>query len=249
MVWQRAVGSAYSAIVVANGSVVTMASDHTNDSVIALDEESGDELWREPIAETYPGRNGALDGPVSTPVIDGDVVFALGPFGDLVALDLQTGQKRWSTHLMNQHSGSLPHWGFTTSPLVYGNLLVVATGGAENNMITAFDKQNGEIVWVAGNDNINYQSPIVMPFNGQDQIICAGDEKLYGLRPRDGTTLWQAPHAGQRFYAKIVNPVIVDEGKLFMTYRRSESKLVTLKEDQNGYEIIDSWTSKHFDPP
>ena len=80
--WLHAVGSAYSAIVVAQGRVVTMASDHTNDYVIALDEESGDELWREPIAKTYPGRDGAVDGPVSTPVIDDDAVFALGPFGD-----------------------------------------------------------------------------------------------------------------------------------------------------------------------
>jgi len=244
--WLRAVGSAYSAIVVAQGRVVTMASDHTNDYVIALDEESGDELWREPIAKTYPGRDGATDGPSSTPVIDGDAVFALGPFGDLVALDLQTGQKRWSTHLVNEHSSTVPHWGFTTSPLVYDNLLVVATGGATKNMVTAFNKHTGQIVWTAGDDNINYQSPLVMRLDGRDQIICAGDEKLYGLRPADGVTLWQTPHEGRRFYAKIVNPVIVDEGKLFMTCRFSDSKLITLKGDQNGYEIIDGWKSKHF---
>ncbi len=244
VVWRSSVGSGYSSVVVADGKVVTMASDHSKDYVVALDEQSGKELWREPIAGTYPGRDGANDGPLSTPVISGDAVFALGPLGHLVSLDLQTGKKRWSTDIAKEHSALLPHWGFSTSPLVYEDLLIVATGGTQKNMVTAFEKGSGRVVWTAGDDIVNYQSPLVMSLDGDDHLVCAGDKTLYGLRPMDGESLWEIRHRGQDFYAKIVNPVVVDEGRLFMTYRSFESKLISVEADEDGYTASDVWKSR-----
>jgi outer membrane protein assembly factor BamB len=128
IVWKRKLGSGYSAISIAKGHAITMFSDGEYDYMISLDVDSGNEQWRYRIDTTYPGRDGANPGPVSTPTIDENRVFGIGPKGQLVALDLKTGKLLWSTHLMEKHSAVRPHWGFTTSPLVYGELLIVETG-------------------------------------------------------------------------------------------------------------------------
>jgi outer membrane protein assembly factor BamB len=100
-----------------------------------------------------------------------------------------------------------PHWGFTTSPLVYGDLLIVETGGTQNNAITAFNKKTGKVIWSAGSDNIEYQSPLVANLAGRAQILWAGEKSLYGYEPNTGKELWRYVHGGDGFYQRIINPV------------------------------------------
>jgi hypothetical protein len=55
--WRARLGSGYSGVVVSGGRAVTMFSDGGNDVLAALDEASGKEVWRIPIAETHKGFN------------------------------------------------------------------------------------------------------------------------------------------------------------------------------------------------
>ena len=137
MRWRRALGSGYSGVVVADGHAVTMFSDGETDFLVSLDADSGEENWRTAMAPTYRGREGATDGPVSTPAIAGGAVFALGPRGDLMAVRLDTGELIWRRHLVEDLGVAVPHWGFGTSPLPVGDRLIVETGG--DGAVTAFD--------------------------------------------------------------------------------------------------------------
>ena len=101
----RVAGAASSARVIRGsspraGRVVGAFSGVEHDHVVALDLESGDELWRAPLGPRFPGTQGAEDGPTSTPCIFEERVFAPGPRGRLVALDLGDGRERWSTDLV-----------------------------------------------------------------------------------------------------------------------------------------------------
>ncbi|MGH7451779.1 MAG: hypothetical protein ACRENG_10565, partial [bacterium] len=78
IIWKKKLGSGYSAISIANGHAITMCSDGEYDYVVSLDPESGNEQWRYRIDTTYPGRDGANPGPVSTPTIDDNRVFGIG---------------------------------------------------------------------------------------------------------------------------------------------------------------------------
>jgi len=242
--WKKDLGSGYSGIAIASGSVVTMCSAGGFDYVVALDAATGKERWRYQIDSTYPGRDGANDGPVSTPVISGNQIFALGPKGHLLALDLKTGKKLWSTYLIDDHRGLLPNWGFTTSPLVYENLLVVETGGTTNNAISAFDMQTGKLQWAAGADTVEYQSPLVTEINGSPQLIWAGKNFLYGSHPESGAPIWKYQHGGEGFYGRIINPVVVGPDKLFITYKPGESVLLQMSNSNSQFEIKPLWTSK-----
>jgi enterochelin esterase-like enzyme/outer membrane protein assembly factor BamB len=243
IVWKKKLGSGYSAISIANGHAVTMFSDDEYDYVVSLDAESGNEQWRYRIDTTYPGRDGANPGPVSTPTIDENRVFGIGPKGQLFALDLKTGKALWSTHLIEKHQAVRPHWGFTTSPLVYGDLLIVETGGTQNNAITAFNKKTGKVVWSAGSDNIEYQSPLIADIAGRTQLLWAGEKSLFGFEPNTGKELWRYVHGGDGFYQRIVNPVLVGENKMLLTNGSAQAKLIQVVPNDTGFGVTEIWRS------
>ncbi|HSE43607.1 MAG TPA: PQQ-binding-like beta-propeller repeat protein, partial [Acidobacteriota bacterium] len=114
--WKRKLGTGYSGVVVSKGQAVTMFSDGKTDYLIALSADEGDLLWHLPLGETFPPRDGSSGGPVSTPAIDRNVVYALGPRGQLVAVDLSDGKLLWKRDVVAELGASTPHWGFTTSP-------------------------------------------------------------------------------------------------------------------------------------
>ncbi len=244
--WRRHLGSGYSGVVVADHHAVTLFSDGRLDYLVALDADTGRESWRFPIAPTFPGREGATDGPVSTPAIESGTVFALGPRGDLVAVELASGELRWRVQLAERLASPEPHWGFSTSPLVAGDLLVVATGGAQGHMITAFDKRTGELAWHAGDDEVSYQSPILLEIAGRPHLIAAGDTSIVGLDPVTGSELWRHLHEGQQFYRRIINPVTVGEGGLVLTHRREQSIRIDLVTEDDQTRIDQTWTTPHL---
>jgi enterochelin esterase-like enzyme/outer membrane protein assembly factor BamB len=243
IVWKKKLGSGYSAISIANGRAMTMFSDGEYDYLISLDADSGNEQWRYRIDTTYPGRDGANPGPVSTPTIDDDRVFGIGPKGQLVALDLKTGKALWSTHLIEKHHAVRPHWGFTTSPLIYGDLLIVETGGTQNNAMTAFNKATGKVVWSAGADTVDYQSPLIANIAGRPQLLWAGEKSLFGFEPDTGKELWRYLHGGDGFHQRIVNPVVVEGDRLLLTNQIAQAKLIRLTQNDAGFAVDEIWKS------
>ena len=243
--WKRDVGTGYSGVVIAEGTAVTLASEGRDDVVVALSADDGEERWRVPLAPTFPGREGAVDGPTSTPAIDGGVVYALGPRGDFLAIRLDRGDVLWRRHLADELGAAVPHWGFTTSPLVTGQHVIVLTGGAKDGAVTAFDKRTGQTAWRALSEETSYQSPLLVAADGRETLIAAGDHLLFALDPDDGRELWRWEHGAERFYAQIVNPVVVRGDSLLLTYRPNESALVRLpKADGSAPEV--AWTTPYL---
>ena len=81
--WRQPIGAGYSLIAVASDVAVTMFSDGRDDYVAAFALTDGEERWRARFGRTHRGKDGAEDGPRSTPVIAGLHVFA-----QIVTLDV-----------------------------------------------------------------------------------------------------------------------------------------------------------------
>jgi len=237
--WRRTLGPGYSGIVISGGHAVTMFSDGKNDVLVSLTSDNGREEWRISLAATFPGRDGSTGGPVSTPAVQDGIVYALGPRGDLVAVRLADGRPVWRRHLVRDFAAEVPHWGFTTSPLVTGDVVVLLTGGP--NAVTAFDKRTGEVAWQAGADVASYQSPMLASVDGRTQIVVGGDQTLYGLSSRDGRELWKYAHGGTGFYAKIINPVSVGAG-LLLTFKPDQSLLLNV----SSSGATPAWTTREL---
>ncbi|NIM62861.1 MAG: PQQ-binding-like beta-propeller repeat protein, partial [Acidobacteria bacterium] len=97
----------------------------------------------------------------------------------------------WSTHLVDDHGAKKPHYGFTTAPVLVDEVLVVEIGAEDGKAIAGFDPANGKLLWSLGEDKINYQSPVVAKIGGKNQVVAAGDTKIFGVDAGDGKILWE----------------------------------------------------------
>lgn len=224
--WRKSIGAGYSGVVVGEGHAVTMASDGKSDYLISLSSDTGKENWRVPLAAAFPGKDGSTGGPVSTPAIDAGVAYGLGPFGELVAVQLRTGKELWRRQIAKELGAEVPHWGFTTSPLVTGDVVIVLTGGAPDKAVTAFDKRTGTTVWRSGSDAVNYSSPVLARLGGREVVLWGGDTILAALDARDGKELWRYEHGGAGFFQRILNPVLVRPDEYLITHRPDSSVLL-----------------------
>ncbi len=242
LTWKKELGSAYSSISVKDNRAITMFSDGTEDFVVSMKEDTGEEQWRYKIGEAYKGHNGSHDGPNSTPIIDGDRVYGLGAFGELFALQLDTGKVIWQTHLVNDHQGVIPGHGFTTVPVVFDDMLIVETG-AEQKAISAFSASDGKLVWSAGNDQINYESPITATLAGVPHVICAGGQFVFGLNPKTGAKYWEYEHNTQ---GGGMNPLAIGKDRLFLASNGRESTMIQITGEADALQVKELWRSPNM---
>jgi outer membrane protein assembly factor BamB len=246
VLWQRPLGSAYSAISVVEDRLVTAYSDGESDLMVALEVSSGNELWRYRIGDTYVGHDGSDDGPVATPTIDDQTVYGLGPHGRLFALRLDDGTLIWSRDLVGELAAKEPLWGFNSSPTVIGGVLVMQTGGADGHSISALDPGTGELLWSVEDEPVYYQSPTVWSHQGEQQIVALTNSLLMGLRPGNGKVLWKAEHnVKEGGYLGYQQPVPLDDGRFLLTAWTESRLLEVAAGDESGsYDVQELWQSR-----
>jgi outer membrane protein assembly factor BamB/enterochelin esterase-like enzyme len=216
--WTRDLGSGYSHVWTTDGKAVTMFTAGEVDVVAAFDLASGDELWRYELGEKYAGHDGSDDGPIGTPTVSKGVVYALGPHGQLVALSIDDGTEKWRRQL-DESDSTEPRYGYTTSPVVAGKLVIVATGG-EGHAVTAFDRGTGAPKWTAGDDSVQYQTPMLVELGGRRQLLTLTDHYLMGLDPTDGEILWQLQHTEGEPGDDAGHPTVLDDERFLVRYAR-----------------------------
>jgi len=247
VVWKKKIGTGYSAVSVQENLAVAMFSDGTLDYVIALDAQDGTERWRYQIGPAYLGHYGSQNGPLSTPILTDKLVIGLSAQGYLFALDIQTGQKHWGTDLVADYGAIAPFWGFTSSPQIYDNLLLIQMGGTADNAIAAFRPQSGEKIWMAHSDSVNYQSLGIFEMDGQHQVVFHGNQTLAGLNPKTGAVLWEFDHGGQNSAsATSGHPVKVGNGRYFVKNRGNGGILVQVTQKEDTYSVEEIWQSRHI---
>ena len=207
--WRRPIGSGFSGISEGAGRAFTAASDGAADFVIAFDPKSGQETWRARIGDTYRGHDGSKDGPISTPAVDGQRVFIVGPRGLLLALDAASGRRLWSHDLKAEYGAPDPVYGFGTSPVVSGAHVIVQAGGAREHNLLAFDRASGALAWSAHHaGSTGYSSPVLATVGGLPQVVIAASDKVLAVSPADGALLWShaIPAQGEPSRAPLVLP-------------------------------------------
>ena len=193
LVWKMPLGSGYSSIVAAGETGLTMFADGEDDLLVAFDTGTGEEGWRYRIAPMHAGHSGSDDGPSSTPTVHDGVAYGLGPAGHLFAVRLSDGSAIWARRLPGAEASS-PHYGFASSPLVAGDLLIVQAGGPDERALSAFDLRSGETRWTLEGSPLSYQSPALAQIHGRELLVTVDDLVLRGIDPATGTLLWQHRH-------------------------------------------------------
>jgi outer membrane protein assembly factor BamB len=207
------VGLGYSGFAVVGGKLFTMGRRGESDFLLALDANTGKELWATKIGESFEEQ--WASGPRGTPTVDGDRVYALGARGDLLCARTSDGKALWTVSFVNEFGGVVQDWAYTESVLVDGDQVICTPGGSKATM-AALDKFTGRTKWQTAQlvEKAHYSSPIVIEHGGQRQYVKLTEKKLFGIQAATGKVLWSADFPGR--VAVIPTPIYAD-GQIYVS--------------------------------
>jgi outer membrane protein assembly factor BamB len=163
-----------------------MGNNNGQDTVSCLQATTGKVLWQ----TRYPAGAGDYGGPRATPTIHGGNVYTLSRDGLALCLNAATGKQVWRRDIARETRAAVPGWGFASSPLIQGGLVLFNIGRAG----VALNKTNGTIVWSSGAGTAGYASPVPFALASKQTgvAIFAGDG-IMAVNPASGRILWQYP--------------------------------------------------------
>src|SRR5271170_6892124 len=131
--WKIKMGEGFGSPAVVGARAYIFAERGGDEVAVALDVATGMELWATPLGKTIFEKSGG-NGPRSTPSVDGEHVYWFGTYLKLSCLSAKDGKIEWSHDLASEYDGQLKTggisaWGSSSSPIIDGDLVVVAGGG------------------------------------------------------------------------------------------------------------------------
>ena len=226
VLWTVPMGAGFGGPAVSGGNVYLLDRDEkVGDRLRVLELASGKELWS--FAYDAPG-GFMFAGSRTTPTVDGDFVYTVGPMGDLYAISTKTRQPAWRKNIWKDFGGGaqLPQWAIVQNPLIYGDLLIVAPQTSETGVV-AYDKLTGAIKWKspALSGIPGYVPLSLVKVAGEDHLVMitgavgrgrnARDGSVNGLDPRTGKVLWT--YTGWQCIIPVPQAVDAGQGRVLIT--------------------------------
>ncbi len=187
MVWKATgIGHGYSTVVISGGRIFTTGTIDDQISIFAFD-MAGKPVWNVTHGPDYTQDH---PGARATPVVDAGRLYVMSGIGRVGCYSVKDGSKLW-TREMSELGGEIPGWGYTETPLVYNDLLVVTPGG--RTAIVALNKTTGATVWKSSgfSAGAQYSSAIAAIHLGVPMIINGTDRGIVAVSPQDGSLLWK----------------------------------------------------------
>jgi outer membrane protein assembly factor BamB len=211
--WKAKVGVGYSSCSVSQGRLYTMGNTDDVDHVFCLDAESGQQLWKHSYPCPAKDPNG-YHGTRVTPTVDGTRVYSVSRHGHLFCLDAVKGQVIWSKDFKKDFNAKPPRWGYSGSPLIEKNWLLIEIGG-KGQSVVAFDKTNGKVIWKNGNDDVAYSSLVAFNHGRERSLAVFCKDNIVGRSMKDGRELWRS--YWKTSYGVNAATPIIDGNKVFVS--------------------------------
>lgn len=245
LMWTLDVGEGFPEVVAGGNVAYIFSSDSLEGSyeyVSAIQIESGKEIWKIKVDSMWFEPDGWGHGPRATPAIDEDHLYCLSGHGKLSALKLKNGKLAWTVNLPQEFGSVAPRWGFSSSPTLIENSLILETGGTEGRAFTSFDTKTGKVLWSKGIGPTSYNSPAHAQMNGETHIVFANDTMLSAFSP-SGEELWSYR---MPLKAPMAMPVFMPPNKFFVSsVSRTGSFVIELNENNEAKEILSSTTMQN----
>ena len=171
--------------------LATADEEKQRQSVICLDRISGKTLWNKQIHQSgWQGRIHKRNTQASSTLAsDGERVFTAFMYDAkiwITALDFE-GNTLWQ----DAASDFASHWGYSTSPVLYDELVIVASDHKEGGNLTAYNRKTGKKAWSVSRPAIpNYATPVVFNIDGKDQLLVPGCDLICSYDPNTGREYW-----------------------------------------------------------
>ncbi len=195
--WKKPLPDGFGSFAVSGSQVYTGVKrkiDGTDMEVfLALDADTGAELWSRPVGPSPPGRgSGNGDGPRSTPAVDGEFVYVLNAYVSMFCLRASDGSVVWERDLLEEFGGNLPDYEAAASPLVVGNLVLVnGPAGGPGQKFFGLAKSDGQTVWERPSLKLTHSTPVLTTLHGVRQAVFFTAGGAVAMIPESGEELWR----------------------------------------------------------
>lgn len=244
--WRSPIKEGYAGPVVADGRVFVADFEHRRgtlridgtERLLALDEATGKVLWSHSWEVDYSRIMGSYaEGPRAVATVDGDRVYIVGAAGHLLCLRTSTGAVVWQKHYPTDYDVGVPVFGFSSSAIVDGDLLIAIVGGEPDALVVAFDKRTGDEVWRAleASSEPGYSQPTIVEAAGRRQLLIWHPLAISSLDPQSGAVLWNFPYEAKSSLS-VATPV-VENDLLFLTQFYGGSLMLELDDRPGAKEL------------
>ncbi len=210
IVWKTAIhGRAWSSPVVMEKRiwVSTATPDGKELSALCVDLDNGKILLDEKLFDIatpqYAHPFNTYGSP--TPVLEPGRVYVTFGSPGTACLDSATGKVLWqrTDFVCNHYRGS------GSSPLLFGDLLIMNFDGSDFQFIVGLDKKTGKTVWKTdrsidwkdtqpdgkpmanGDFHKGFSTPVIAEQDGRPIVVSLGSKALYAYEPTTGKEIWR----------------------------------------------------------
>jgi len=238
--WRRPIGPGCSSFAVRGALLYTQEQRGDDEVVACYNMTTGKPVWRHSDkARFWDSHAGA--GPRSTPTLSDGRVYTFGATGLLNVLNARDGSVVWSRNAASDTDTKVPEWGFTSSPLVVDNVVIVAVEG----ILAAYDLATGEPRWSGPNGGKGYSSPHLLTIDGVAQVLLMSNVGATSVSPTNGTLLWKHPWPEDR----IVQPALTADGDVLLSAGGGKGmRRIAVAHGPDGWKTEERWTSRRLKP-
>jgi outer membrane protein assembly factor BamB len=216
--------------------------------VFALDRADGRIVWKATVQEERPHEPTHQTGSwaSNSAATDGEHIFASFGSRGIYCLNLE-GEVVWEKDLGDM---KVRHaHGEGSSPVLWGDTLVVPWDHQGDSYLFALDKRTGKERWKVARDEItSWSSPIVVEHEGNPQVVVSATKRVRGYALADGKLLWEAAGLSRNVVA---SPVSADgyvyAANSYDTRSMMAIGLSAAKGDITGTDAV-AWTRSRDTP-
>ena len=187
VLWRAEVGTGFASFAVADGRAFTLGNTADVDTISCLNAVTGELQWQESYAEPLDP-NLFEGGPTATPAVAEGRVFTCSRQGIVLCLDAATGEQQWRTSLTEVCGVNVPSWGFSGSPVVWKDTLLLTVGSRG----VALERATGAVRWQSDNsDDAGYATPVLATLDGREIALLLSGKAIHGVDPASGEQRWE----------------------------------------------------------
>ena len=246
VLWTFPLGEGFGGPAVSDGKVYVLDRiGNEQDILRCLDLVTGEEEWT--FAYDAPGET-AHPGSRSVPAIEGNFIYTCGPFGHIHCFDKRTHKSVWEKNVWTDFTEEeLPTWGISQNPLVYENVLILASQTQKAGVV-AYDKLTGAVQWASSTlpGKAGYVSPKLITIEGDRQLsMISANGAVMGMDPKTGKVLWS--YEGWQCKIPVPNVTEIGDGRIFITGGyRAGSAMIKLDKESDAFIVSELYKTDEF---
>ncbi len=174
-------------------------------------------------------------------------MFVMGSTGIFMKLNPRTAEIVWQQDVKKvANRDGHPTWGYASSPLVTGGVVIVYAGGSGDKGVLAFERAKGTLAWSAPAGIESYSSAQLTTIAGEELVLFLSNDGLLCVEPASGKVRLNYEWKFQGYRA--LQPMLVDDVVLLVSPMGPGTRAIQIKKSAGPLAAEELWTSKTFKP-